>query len=96
MLAGIAGLTLRTAHPVPNVTPARAWIAALQDSAARSGHTVSGTFLIEGGASLRQRQMTYATAYPDGRVIADSGFGVDPLTGFPNDAGPQSSTRAEP
>ena len=78
LLAGVVGLTLRTARPVTTVSPVAAQIAAARDSAIRSGRAV--TIALTVGGWHRD-----ATAYPDGQVAADSGLGVDPLTGGARD-----------
>jgi hypothetical protein len=50
-------------------------LAALRDSATRSGHAVSAQIATPSG--LRD-----ATAYPDGRLIADPELDVNPLNGL--------------
>ena len=76
ILASVVGLSVRTAQPVSGLTPTEAHLAAIRDSATRSGHAVSAQIATPSG--LRD-----ATAYPDGRLIADPEFNVNPLTGLP-------------
>lgn len=74
MLAGVVGLTFRAAHPAPRVAAITAIIAAARDSAVHTGRAV--TIHVPTFAGPRD-----ATAYPDGRIIADTSLGVNPLTG---------------
>ena len=76
ILASVVGLSIRTAQPVSGLTPVEAQLAALRDSATRTGHAVSAQIATPSG--LRD-----ATAYPDGRLVADPEFNVNPLTGLP-------------
>ena len=76
ILASVVGLSIRTAHPISGLTAAEAQLAALRDSATRTRHAVSAQIATPSG--LRD-----ATAYPDGRLIADPEFNVNPLTGLP-------------
>lgn len=82
LLAGVAGLSLRTARPAPAVTPSVAWLRTLQDSAVRSGHAITGTFPVADAVRASSHHVAFATAYPDGRVVADSGLEVNPLNGM--------------
>lgn len=79
LVAGVVGLTIETAKPIPVTDPSLAAIAAARDSAIRTGRTVS----IELSVNDAQREIT---ASPDGRVLADTAFGINPLTGARNAA----------
>jgi prepilin-type N-terminal cleavage/methylation domain-containing protein len=79
IMAGVVGLTIHNAQPVPAVDPILAEIIAARDSAIRSGHTV--TVHVDRAGSDRVE-----TAYPDGRVIAEGSVGIDPLSGAINAA----------
>ncbi|HEY7879189.1 MAG TPA: prepilin-type N-terminal cleavage/methylation domain-containing protein [Gemmatimonadaceae bacterium] len=74
IMAGVVGLTLHSARPVPGGNPALAAVAAARDSAIRTGLTVVMT--VHGDGSP-----LWATAFPDGRVVADMPLGIDLLTG---------------
>lgn len=78
MSAGVTALALRRAAPVRGIDMARATVAAARDSALRSGRavTVSIRLPVQTGTTL-----AFATARPDGRVLADSALAIDPLTG---------------
>lgn len=76
IMAGVVGLALHTAKPVAASDPVRDEIIAAIDSAARIGRRV--TITIRSGAGL-----AHATAYPDGRVVADSALSIDAMTGDP-------------
>lgn len=79
LVAGVVGLTIHTAKPVAVTDPALAAIAAARDSAIRTGRTVS----IELDVHDAQREIT---ASPDGRVLADTAFDINPLSGARNAA----------
>ena len=74
LLAGVVGLTLHTARHAPSIDAATARLVAARDSALRFGIAVTVALTMDGRAHV-------ATALPDGRVVADSGFTVDPLSG---------------
>ena len=74
ILAGVVGLSLQRGGPARVVDARTARIAAAREEALRSGHAVSVTFVDSGHTHT-------ATAYPDGRVLADPALGIDPLTG---------------
>ncbi|MGH7647951.1 MAG: prepilin-type N-terminal cleavage/methylation domain-containing protein [Gemmatimonadaceae bacterium] len=80
IVAGVVGLTMNTTPALAPPDPIAAAVAAGRDSAIRSGHTVTITLHVDDG----QRS---ATATPDGRVLADTSLGIDPLTGM-RDAAP--------
>ena len=77
LVAGVVGLTIHTAKPLPSTDPITSAVATARDSAIRSGRSVSITFNVNDA----QREVT---ASPDGRVTADSSLDVDPLTGLRN------------
>lgn len=79
LVAGVVGLTIRTAKPIAATDPALAAVAAARDSAIRTGCTVS----IELSVNDAQREIT---ASPDGRVLADTALDINPLTGARNAA----------
>lgn len=74
ILAGVVGLSVGRAGPARTVDARTAQIAAARDSALRSGHAVTIT-LVDSG------RVASVTALPDGRVLADPGLEIDPLTG---------------
>ena len=74
ILAGVVGLSLHGSEPKRPVDARTAQLAAAREEALRSGHVVSVTLVDSSHAYT-------ATAYPDGRVLADPALGVDPLTG---------------
>ena len=74
ILASVVGLSISTAHPISGLTAAEAQLAALRDSATRTRHAVSAQIATPSG--LRD-----ATAYPDGRLVADPELDVNPLNG---------------
>ena len=79
IVAGVVALAMRAA-PIarpPDASTTR--VLAMRDSALRVGRRLTMTMVI-GGVEHS------ATAYPDGRVVADSAFHVDPLSGRPSDA----------
>ena len=74
ILAGVVGLSLHGNAPTRPVDARTARIAAAREEALRSGQVVTVTLADSGH--------TYtATAYPDGRVLADPALRIDPLTG---------------
>ena len=77
LVAGVVGLTIHTAKPLPPTDPITSAIATARDSAIRSGRNV--TISLQLGEAQRE-----VTASPDGRVAADSSFDIDPLTGGRN------------
>ena len=74
LLAGIVGLTLHTARRLPSIDAPTARLLAARDSALRFGIAVTVALTMDGRAHV-------ATALPDGQVVADSEFAVDPLSG---------------
>jgi prepilin-type N-terminal cleavage/methylation domain-containing protein len=76
VVAGVTGLAFRRARPLVGTDTGVALALAARDSALRSGRVV--TLRV---SALGARRSTTATAYPDGRVIADSQLGIDPLSG---------------
>jgi type II secretory pathway pseudopilin PulG len=82
LLSIVAGVVVLAIRATPSARPGDAALArvlAVRDSAIRTGRTRTITVAIAGA----QRS---ATAYPDGRVVADSAFHIDLLSGRPNDA----------
>lgn len=79
LMAGVVGLTLRTAQPVRH--PDAAHLAATQarDSAIHSGRPVTIVFTSDS-------QRLDITALPDGQLVADARLAIDPLTGRANAA----------
>ncbi|HEX6807358.1 MAG TPA: prepilin-type N-terminal cleavage/methylation domain-containing protein [Gemmatimonadaceae bacterium] len=77
LVAGVVGLTIHTAKPLQGTDPITSAIAVARDSAIRTGRSVIISLQLSDG----QRDVT---ASPDGRVIADSSMGIDPLTGVRN------------
>ncbi len=74
LVAGVVGLTIHTAKPLPPTDPIMSAVATARDSAIRSGQRVTVSLRL--GDAQRE-----VTASPDGRVAADSSLGIDPLTG---------------
>jgi prepilin-type N-terminal cleavage/methylation domain-containing protein len=74
LLAGVVGLTLHTARHAPSIDAATARLVAARDSALRFGVPVTITLTVDGHSHV-------ATALPDGRVIADSAFAIDAMSG---------------
>lgn len=74
ILSSVVGLSLNRAAPARAVDARTARLAAARDEALRSGHAVSVT-IVDGGRAY------FATAFPDGRVLADPELGIEPLTG---------------
>ncbi|MGH7621063.1 MAG: pilus assembly FimT family protein [Gemmatimonadaceae bacterium] len=79
VMAGVVALAIRSEPPVRPTDAATARVLAARDSAVRTGHPVTMIVSIAGNERA-------ATAYPDGRVVADSGMQLDPLSGGPSDA----------
>jgi prepilin-type N-terminal cleavage/methylation domain-containing protein len=76
VVAAVTGLAFRRARPVVGLDPSAALVLAARDSALRLGRVV--TLRV---SALGARRSATATAFPDGRVIADSSLGIDPLSG---------------
>jgi prepilin-type N-terminal cleavage/methylation domain-containing protein len=74
LLAGVVGLALHSAPRGPSIDAPTARLVAARDSALRFGIAVTFALTVDGRAHI-------ATALPDGRVVADSAFGVDALSG---------------
>ena len=83
VIAGVTTLGFRNRPRRPALDAASAMIAAARDSALRSGRAVR-VMVHAGGDSIAPP--LFATALPDGRVIASTGLGFDPLTGRHADA----------
>jgi prepilin-type N-terminal cleavage/methylation domain-containing protein len=83
VIAGVTTLGFRSRPSHRVIDPAEADVAAARDSALRSGHAVR-VMVHAGGDSIAPP--LFATALPDGRVIASTGLGFDPLTGRHVDA----------
>lgn len=77
IMAGVVGLSLRSAKPVPRMDVASLAAARARDSAVRSGRAV--TVVI-----TRDSQIFDATAFPDGRVVAAKRLSIDLLSGAPD------------
>jgi prepilin-type N-terminal cleavage/methylation domain-containing protein len=74
LLAGVVGLTLHTAPRAPSIDAPTARLVAARDSALRLGVPVTIALTVDGHSHV-------ATALPDGRVIADSAFAIDAMSG---------------
>jgi prepilin-type N-terminal cleavage/methylation domain-containing protein len=74
VIAGVAGLAVRRAAPT-QADPRRGALAAARRLAIDSARVVSIDVGGDTAAGWR------ATAYPDGSVVADTGAGIDRLTG---------------
>ena len=79
VMAGVVAMSLRTAPRAQMLDGAIARVLAARDSALRFGVSVSIVLSDSGGERA-------ATAFADGRVIADSALRFDPLSGHPYDA----------
>lgn len=76
-MAGVVGLSLRSAHPVPMMDVPSLAVARARDSAVRLGRAVTVEIACDS-------QIFNATALPDGRVVVAKRLGIDQLTGAPN------------
>lgn len=74
VMAGITGVAFATTAPVPVSDAGFVLLAAMRDSAVRSGRVVTGQLELPGAEYL-------VTAFPDGRVATDAPVAVDPLSG---------------
>jgi len=74
VVATVGGIASRRARPITVSDAAVTQALAARESAMRTGHAVTVVIRI---AQLETR----ATAYPDGRLLADPRLGIDPLTG---------------
>ena len=83
VIAGIAGIAFHRARAVTGVERGTALVMAARDSALRSGRVVTIQLPVSASASASSKATgtATATAFPDGRVIADPGLKIDPLTG---------------
>jgi prepilin-type N-terminal cleavage/methylation domain-containing protein len=79
IVAGVVALAMRAAPSARAEDAALRRVLAARDSALRIGHPLTISMTL-GGVEHS------ATAYPDGRVVADSTFHVDLLNGRPADA----------
>ena len=78
VMAGVAALGFRAVRPRAGDNAPAAEVQAARDSSLRTGHAVRvATHMHSGGLSAP----IFALALPDGRVIASSELGIDPLTG---------------
>jgi prepilin-type N-terminal cleavage/methylation domain-containing protein len=84
-IGGVAFLRVRDAREAPSMA---ALMQAARREALRRGVAVAVVDSAPGRAPRR------AMALPDGRVVADSGFGVEMLTGVADSASAASRTRA--
>jgi prepilin-type N-terminal cleavage/methylation domain-containing protein len=75
VIAGVAGLAMRRATPAHEIDPRRAAVAAARRLAIDSARVV--TIDLGGDTAAGWR----ATAYPDGSVVADTGAGIERLSG---------------
>ena len=74
IMAGIVGLAAPRVITVAKADSAAASAMELRALAIRSGHVVTGDVSIRSG-------VVAVSAYPDGRVLADSALQIDPLSG---------------
>jgi prepilin-type N-terminal cleavage/methylation domain-containing protein len=79
----VSVVALRRARPPSVREAAIAHVMSARDSALLTGRRVS--IALEDSVAGVLRSLP-ATAYPDGRVIADAVLGIDPLTGRPANA----------
>ena len=78
VIAGVTGIALHRATPVTGVGREAALVTTARDSALRSGRVVTIELRV---SALGARRSATATAFPDGRVVADPVLNIDPLTG---------------
>ena len=78
LVAGVTGVAFTRARPVTSIASSVAVVAVARDSALRSGRVVTLRT-----SALGSRRSSDLTAYPDGRVVADSSLAIDQLTGRP-------------
>lgn len=74
VVAAVGGISARRARPIQVADAAVSRVLAARDSALASGRMVTVLVRIAG-------QQTSATAYPDGRLLADPRLGIDPFSG---------------
>jgi prepilin-type N-terminal cleavage/methylation domain-containing protein len=79
VIASVVTLAMRAAPSARPVDAAVTRVLAARDTALRTGRPLTITVLI---ASMEHS----ATAYPDGRLVADSAFHFDLVSGRPSDA----------
>lgn len=78
VIAAVSGLALHRARPLSSTSEIAAAVMAARDSSLRTGHVVTVTMP---DSALGTWRPVTATAYPDGRVLADRALGIDPFTG---------------
>jgi len=74
LMAGIVGLAAPRIVTVAKADSATATAMDLRAKAIRSGHVVTGDVSMRSG-------IVAVSAYPDGRLLADSALRIDPLSG---------------
>ncbi|MFL5560832.1 MAG: prepilin-type N-terminal cleavage/methylation domain-containing protein [Gemmatimonadaceae bacterium] len=79
VMAAVTGMALATRAPVPTADVTLARITAVRDSAVRSGQQAAVVVDVDSAPYL-------VTAFPDGRVAADSRLGISQLSGRSNRA----------
>jgi prepilin-type N-terminal cleavage/methylation domain-containing protein len=79
VIASVVTLAMRAAPSAGPQNAAVKRVLAARDTALRTGRRLTITVVIAGIEHA-------ATAFPDGRVVADSAFHVDLLSGRPDDA----------
>jgi len=79
VLASVVALAFRATPRAQPLDQANKRVLAARDSALRFGHPVTVNVEVAGSQGV-------ATAFPDGRVIADTALHFDALTGLPSHA----------
>lgn len=82
LLSVLASVVVLSIRSIPNALPldqANKQVLAARDSALRFGHAVTVEIAVAGSQHV-------ATAFPDGRVVADTVLHFDELSGRPSDA----------
>jgi type II secretory pathway pseudopilin PulG len=74
LLAGVVGLTMNSTPGTVALDPVTTSVMAARDSALRTGHPVTIRITV-------RRAAHHATAFPDGRVLADAPLAIDALSG---------------
>lgn len=74
LMAGIVGLVAPRTIAVPKSDSAAARAMALRASAIRTGRVVTGDVSVRSDVAV-------VSAYPDGRIVADSALHIDQLSG---------------
>jgi hypothetical protein len=79
VLASVVVLAIRSTPRARPLDEANRRVLAARDSALRYGHSITTVVEFEGSQHV-------ATAFPDGRVVADTAFHFDELSGLPSHA----------